>query len=98
MVGGARRPRRRPRATRPCWSPTSCRSGSRGCEAERRRTYFHDPRKRQCTLCSLTSFTFEGEHLVAIGFSEPAGDLIPLADRKANFSSGGDVADNAPPA
>ena len=66
--------------------------------AERRRTYFHDPRRRQCTLCSLTSFTFEGEHLVAIGFSEPAGDLIPVADRKANFSSGGDVADNAPPA
>ncbi len=61
-------------------------------------SYLHDPRKRQCTLCSLTSFTFDDEHLVAIGFSEPAGDLIPLADRKANFSSGGDVADNAPPA
>ena len=66
--------------------------------AERRRTYLHDPRKRQCTLCSLTTFTFVNEHLVSIGFSEPAGDLIPHADRKANFSSGGDAVDNAPPA
>jgi broad specificity phosphatase PhoE len=66
--------------------------------AERRRTYLHDPRKRLCTLCSLTTFTFVNEHLVSIGFSEPAGDLIPHADRKANFSSGGDAVDNAPPA
>jgi len=42
--------------------------------------------------------TFVNEHLVSIGFSEPAGDLIPHADRKANFSSGGDAVDNAPPA
>ena len=66
--------------------------------ASRGASLFHDPRKRQCTLCSLTSFTYEGERLVAVGYSEPAGDLIPLADRKANFSAGGDVADNAPPA
>jgi broad specificity phosphatase PhoE len=73
--------------------------------AERRRFYAHDPRKRQCTLCSLTSFTFDGDNLVSIGFSEPAGDLIPVGDRKANFSSGGDPddppdkpVDNAPPA
>ncbi len=53
------------------------------------RSYVHDPRKRQCTLCSLTSFTFEGERLRTITFSEPAGDLIPVKDRKAVFSAGG---------
>jgi broad specificity phosphatase PhoE len=54
-----------------------------------RRSYVHDPRTRQCTLCSLTSFTFEGDRLRTITYSEPAGDLIPVKDRKAVFSSGG---------
>ncbi|MET0998292.1 MAG: histidine phosphatase family protein [Marmoricola sp.] len=66
-------------------------------KAEGRR-YLHDPRKRQCTLCSLTSFTFEGDHLVTVGYSEPAGDLIPFADRSAPFSAGGADDDAAPPA
>ena len=59
--------------------------------AEGRRLW-HDPRSRQCTLCSLTSITFggpSGADVVAVGYSEPAADLIPLADRRANFSSGG---------
>ena len=64
-------------------------------KAEGRR-FLHDPRKRHCTLCSLTSFTFEGEHLVSVGYSEPAGDLIPLADRGAPFSAGG-ADDETPP-
>ena len=54
-----------------------------------RRSYVHDPRTRQCTLCSLTSFTFEGERLLTITYSEPAGDLIPVRDRNAPFSAGG---------
>ncbi|MCW2756986.1 MAG: histidine phosphatase family protein [Nocardioidaceae bacterium] len=58
--------------------------------AEHRR-FFHDPRSRQCTLCSLTSFTFEDERLVTVGYSEPAGDLIPVKDRNATFSSGSDA-------
>ena len=56
-----------------------------------KRSFIHDPRKRHCTLCSLTSFTFDGDRLVSIGYSEPAGDLIPLADRHKPFSSGGRV-------
>jgi broad specificity phosphatase PhoE len=56
--------------------------------AERRR-FLHDPRRRQCTLCSVTSFEFDGEQLVRIAYSEPAGDLIPAADRRDPFSSGG---------
>ena len=52
------------------------------------RRFLHDPRHRQCTLCSVTSFEFDGDRLRTIGYSEPAGDLIPLAQRKAAFSAG----------
>ena len=54
-----------------------------------KRSYLHDPRRRQCTLCSVTSLHFVGDELVTVGYSEPAGDMIPLADRRAAFSSGG---------
>lgn len=57
--------------------------------AERRR-FLHDPRRRHCTLASLTSLTFDGDRLVSVGYSEPAGDLIPVAERRQAFSSGGD--------
>jgi len=53
------------------------------------RSFLHDPRKRQCTLCSLTSLTFDDDRLTSVGYSEPAGDLIPVKDRKAPFSAGG---------
>jgi len=53
------------------------------------RSFVHDPRKRQCTLCSLTSLTFDDDRLTSVGYSEPAGDLIPVKDRKAPFSAGG---------
>jgi broad specificity phosphatase PhoE len=42
-----------------------------------RRRLWHDPRKRQCTLASLTSFTYEGDRIVSVGYSEPALDLVP---------------------
>ena len=60
------------------------------------RSFVHDPRKRQCTLCSLTSLTFEGERLRTITYSEPAGDLIPVGDRSANFSAGGSTDETVP--
>ena len=47
-----------------------------------------DPRKRQCTLCSLTSLFYDGDRLVKVAYSEPAGDLIPVKDRNAPFSAG----------
>ena len=53
-----------------------------------RRSFLHDPRQRQCTLCSLTSFRFDGERLVEVSYSEPAADLLPTKDRGAPFSSG----------
>ena len=53
-----------------------------------KRSFLHDPRKRQCTLCSLTSLQFDGDELRTVSYSEPAGDLIPVRDRKAPFSAG----------
>lgn len=38
---------------------------------------WHDPRKRECTLASVTSFRFEDDRLVAIEYTEPAGELGP---------------------
>lgn len=42
-----------------------------------RRRLWHDPRRRQCTLASLTSFTFSGDEIVSVGYTEPARDLVP---------------------
>ncbi|GHH89428.1 phosphoglycerate mutase [Streptomyces capillispiralis] len=42
-----------------------------------RRRLWHDPRKRQCTLASLTTFTYQGDRIVSVGYSEPARDLVP---------------------
>ena len=52
------------------------------------RRLLHDPRKRQCTLASLTSFTYRGDEIVSVSYSEPAADLIPVKDRSATFSAG----------
>lgn len=53
-----------------------------------RRSFLHDPRKRQCTLCSLTSLHFVGDKLSHLSYSEPAIDLIPVKDRTAPYSAG----------
>jgi broad specificity phosphatase PhoE len=63
-----------------------------------KRSFLHDPRKRQCTLCSLTSFHFVGDRLTQVSYSEPAGDLIPTKDKSAPFSAGGAPVENQPPA
>ncbi|MEU0969527.1 histidine phosphatase family protein [Streptomyces sp. NPDC005917] len=41
------------------------------------RRLWHDPRKRQCTLASLTTFTYQGDRIISVGYSEPAIDLVP---------------------
>lgn len=61
------------------------------------RAFLHDPRRRQCTLCSLTSLTFDGDQLTTLRYSEPAADLIPVKDRNAVFSAGGAPDENKPP-
>jgi broad specificity phosphatase PhoE len=60
------------------------------------RSFLHDPRKRQCTLCSLTSLHFTGDKLTQMSYSEPAGDLIPSRDRRAPFSAGGAPEEHRP--
>ena len=63
-----------------------------------KRSFVHDPRRRQCTLCSLTSLTFEDDRLSTVRYSEPAADLIPVHDRRANFSAGGAADEDKPSA
>ena len=41
------------------------------------RPMWHDPRRRQCSLASLTSLVFRGEELVRIAYVEPAGGTDP---------------------
>jgi broad specificity phosphatase PhoE len=45
------------------------------------RRLWHDPRKRQCSLASLTSLAYDDDRLVAIDFSEPAASLLPGASK-----------------
>ncbi len=51
------------------------------------RRLFHDPRRRQCSLASLTSITYDGERVVSIAYSEPAADLVPVKAAK-KFTAG----------
>jgi broad specificity phosphatase PhoE len=44
-----------------------------------RRRLWHDPRRRQCALASLTSLTFDGDLVVDVRYSEPAGPEPPGA-------------------
>jgi broad specificity phosphatase PhoE len=42
------------------------------------RSLLHDPRKRICTLASVTSVHFDGEGVISgLSYSEPAGHLLP---------------------
>lgn len=43
------------------------------------RRLWHDPRKRQCSLASLTSLRFENGRFVGLTYTEPAADLLPGA-------------------
>jgi broad specificity phosphatase PhoE len=47
------------------------------------RRFPHDPRKRQCSLASLTSLTFDDDKLVAILYTEPSADLLGNASKIA---------------
>lgn len=40
---------------------------------------WHDPRKRQCSLASVTSLRFDGDRLVGLHYTEPAASLLPGA-------------------
>lgn len=40
------------------------------------RRLWHDPRRRECSVASLTSLTYDGSALVAVSYAEPAKDLL----------------------
>ena len=50
--------------------------------AAEHRPLWHDPRKRQCTLASVTSFVYVGTQLVGVEYHEPAKDLLPVKGTK----------------
>jgi broad specificity phosphatase PhoE len=51
--------------------------------AEGRRLW-HDPRRRECTLASLTTLCFDAAgDLAGVEYTEPAGSLLPLASKVA---------------
>jgi broad specificity phosphatase PhoE len=56
------------------------------CALEHRRLW-HDPRKRQCSLASLTSVVFDGDSVVGVEYDEPARDLLPTRSAK-KFTAG----------
>lgn len=45
------------------------------------RRFPHDPRRRQCSLASLTSLTFDGDVLSAVVYTEPSADLLVKASK-----------------
>jgi broad specificity phosphatase PhoE len=47
------------------------------------RRLWHDPRKRECSLASLTSLTYDDDRLVSIELVEPAASLLPGANKVA---------------
>lgn len=44
-----------------------------------RRPLWHDPRRRECSLCSATTLTFSGRRLLAVDYAEPARELLGRA-------------------
>ncbi|RMB61139.1 histidine phosphatase family protein [Tessaracoccus antarcticus] len=44
--------------------------------------FAHDPRRRRCTLASVTSFTLREGRITAIEYEEPAKDLLPSTSRR----------------
>ncbi len=38
---------------------------------------YHDPRRRNCALASVTSFTFDDDVVVRIDYAEPAAGVLP---------------------
>jgi broad specificity phosphatase PhoE len=43
------------------------------------RRLWHDPRRRECSVASLTSLRFDGDQLIRIDYSEPAAELVAAA-------------------
>lgn len=51
------------------------------------RRLWHDPRRRECALASLTSFVYEGDDIVEVTYREPAAHLVPRPVREGRGGS-----------
>jgi broad specificity phosphatase PhoE len=51
------------------------------------RRLWHDPRRRECALASLTSFVYDGDHIVEVTYREPAAHLVPRPVREGRGGS-----------
>jgi broad specificity phosphatase PhoE len=46
------------------------------------RRFWHDPRRRQCSLASVTSFIYSSDgEIVLVSYAEPAADLLPAGGK-----------------
>ncbi len=57
----------------PIWTARNAATGRR---------LWHDPRVRQCSLASVTSFTVVAGEVVGTTYEEPAADLLPVKPRR----------------
>lgn len=46
------------------------------------RRFAHDPRRRECSLASITTFTFVDGRITGVTYHEPAAGLLPLKKSK----------------
>lgn len=53
----------------PIWTARNAAEGHR---------LWHDPRHRQCSLASVTTFTVADGEITSVGYTEPARDLLPV--------------------
>ncbi|RCK69152.1 histidine phosphatase family protein [Desertihabitans brevis] len=52
------------------------------------RPLVHDPRRRECTLASVTTFTVVDGRTTRVDYAEPAKDLLPAKVRSRRFVAG----------
>lgn len=52
------------------------------------RPLVHDPRRRQCSLASVTSFTMIDGRVTKVEYAEPCLDLVPLKTKSRKFVAG----------
>jgi hypothetical protein len=57
------------------------------CDIEGRRLA-HDPRRRECSLASVTSVTYLDGRVTSVSYAEPAAELLPLVKSKKKFVAG----------
>jgi broad specificity phosphatase PhoE len=52
------------------------------------RSLIHDPRRRECSLASITSFTVIDGRVAKVDYAEPCLDLVPVKTRRRKFVAG----------